>query len=359
LFIEKNNEEKNDFNKFKLVNAELTKGAVEKFINDYYAKKLKFYFVSQAQLDVTEETLKDALTLLNGTATDLEMNKKYYNAGRNIYQIEGRHFESFMRHTLNKTVVMMACSFPMIHCKNGLEKLRFVTQTFNKFLDKVIFVETDPNFNEYVISKNKKTDNQNNDKNIDYNNSIAESYIYEDFYRYIFKPLYPQLVIFSAISQIEIEQDPNNLNSLIIKKLQNKVDFDDDFDCLNLIRLVGKNAEISPNEIEIDEKYLIEEDVNGNIKFTTDYDEDFLSEEELDKDKDLEARIEDLKEMLGPDAAELFDILQQQDPKKVKEIKQEMVKAVEDMEKNKNTDLDEKINEISKEENTPIEKDDL
>ena len=365
LLIEKNNKEKNDFNKFKLAKAELSIESVEKFIEDYFAKKLKFFFVSQAQLDVTEENLNETLATLNGTATDAEMNKKYYNAGKNIYQIEGRHFETFLKDNLNKTVVMLACSFPMINCRNGLEKFKFVTHTFNKFLDQLIFVETDPNFNEYVVSVNNISDNNkdnDNNGNVSQNNNSDSTinYKFEDYYRYIFKPLYPQVVIFPAISQEEIEQvASNNLNHLIIKKLQIAIDFIEDFDTLKLIRFVGRNSKISPEELEIDRKFLIEEDVDGNINLTGDYDEDFLSEEELEKDRDLDARIEDLKEMLGPDTAGLIDMLKEQDPKQSKEIKKELLQAVEEINRKKiieqEATTEYKLNEV----NNLKEKDDL
>lgn len=359
LIIEKNSKEKNDFNKFKLTNANFTKEAVENFINNYYAKKLQFHFVSQAQLDVTEETLKEALDTLNGTLTNSEMNKKYYNAGRNIYQIEGRHFESFLKDNLNRTVAMLACSFPMINCRNALEKLRFVTQTFNQFLDKLIFVETDPNFNEYVVSVSPNISDYNNKTEETENKEKTKIYKFEDYHRFVFKPLYPQLVVFPAIPQDEIERNLNNLNALIIKKIKSVVDFNEDFDCLKLIRFIGKHAQINPEQVEIDVKYLKEEDVDGNIKFTADYDEDFLSEEELEKDKDLESRIEELKEMLGPEAAELFDVLNAKDSKESKEVKEDILKAVEDLETNKEKEITKQNDDRTNSENTLSNKDDL
>jgi len=353
LLIEKNSKEKNDFNKYKLDNTELSIEAVEKFIENYYAKKLPFYFVSQAQLDVTDETLTEAVAALNGTATDELMNNKFYNAGRNIYQIEGRHFESFLKHTLNRTVIIMACSFPMIHCRNGLEKLRFVTKTFNKFMDKVLFAETDPNFNEYAVSYSTNSNNDNNNSNITINNDInykstntssyenselnlLKTFKFEDYFRYVFKPLYPHIVLFPATAQSEIISTPeHNLNSLIIKKLLNAVDFNEDFDCLKLIRFVGKHARIPAEQVEIDEQYLREEDVDGNIKLTADYDEDFLSDEELEKDSVLDSKIEDLKEMLGPDSDMLIETLKLQDTEEAKKLKKELVQAYDEIENKK------------------------
>lgn len=366
FLIEKNHKEKNDFNKFKLAKAQLSKEAIEKFIDDYFTKKLKFYFVSQTQLDVTEETLKEALAALNETATDDEMNKKYYNAGRNIYQIEGRHFESFMLDNLNKTVVVMACSFPMINCRNGLEKLRFVTKTFNNFMDKVIFVETDPNFNEYVVSiKNPSDFNDSNNSND--NNTSTEPqkiYTFNDYFRYIFKPLYPQVVLFPALPQDEEKQ--TNLNNLIIKKLQSSIEFKEDIDCMKLIKFVGKNAQIPPEQVQIDIEYIKNEDVDGNIKLTADYDEDFFPEDELDKDSDLDAKMEDLKEMLGPDAAALIDLLSQQNSKQSNEIKKELAEAVEEMKRNENIEPEAPVSEekfkeekVREEEISLKEKDDL
>jgi len=318
MLIEKPYKGKNYFNKFKQSNADLTRQAVEIFLDKYISKELESYFVSQKRFDMNETYFKELPDKLKGLATNEEMNKKFYNNGKNIYMIEGRNFENFLKENLDKTVVFIACSSPMINCDAGLEKYRFITQSFSKFQDKIIFAQTDPNFNEYVIRKISES-----------NNSRIENL--DDFHIFTFDPLYPQVWIFPAIFKDENSSLNLNSNSLAIQKVQKGIDFNEAFDTLKLLRFVANNAQIPIDEIEIDQDY-IKHDFDGTIQFTSDYDADYYKQELENKDDD-EAYLEELRELLGEEADGIMEMLASQDPEKSKEMQKDILKKVQEIKK--------------------------
>lgn len=299
--IEKANPKKNDFLKYKRDHVEMTIESLEKFILDYKEKKLKLYFVSQSKVDINEEFLRELNSTLNNTPTNHELNKKYVNLGNNIYRIYGYHFEEFLVDNLNRTVVILGCSQPMVFCDLALKKIYQIIKTFENHFDKIVFAETDPNYNEYVVRK------------IEEEKEIDE---FNDYLNFVFGPLYPQLYIFPAIDDVENRRKNSTIKQLVLEKISQTFQYKGKYNFLDLIRFLGKNAKITPDTVNIDNDYLAYINVDDNIEFTADFDEEIseaIVKKELEKSK---KGLESIKELLGDqDLRYLLDQVQNNDKK--------------------------------------------
>lgn len=359
FLIEKSDTQIKHYNKFVKTNLNLEVEEIEKFVNDYKEKKLPLYFVSdviptkntekteiisQNVTDMNElnetrkfvEKIYSNLTkektnmtveeleyfqkqkmknktenytkyetenkreeeIIPNNFTDVELNKKYYNKGENIYKIVGKNFAEFLYDTRDKVVAVFGRSSPMYYCDLTLKRLKLISRIFSKHLNKIIFCMTDPNKNEYIVKK------PNTRKDLERP---------EDYQHYIFDIIYPAFITFDAI------ESDGERNEILIKKLNSVKNFEKEFYSDNIIEFLLMRLNMTEKEADLEMDYLKQKDFSREPGYTDDYDFDDERIEKIKYQMKIDNLIESLKNLVDVDE-ESLKLLFQQDPSQVKKF---------------------------------------
>ena len=249
------------------------------------------------------EAERKAAEIFANNFTDVELNKKYYNKGENIYKIVGKNFEEFLYDTRDKIVAVFGCSSPMYFCDLVHVRIKLISRIFSKYLNKIVFVITDPNKNEFIVKK------PNTDKNLDRP---------QDYNHYIADIVYPVFVTLDAVASKDGDR-----NELLNKKLDSVNNFEQEFTSENIIEYLLQRLNLTKEEADLEMDYLEQKDFSRKTGYTDEYDFDDERIEKVKKARQIDVLIEQVRYLVDFGEDQLKSMFET-DPTMIKQF-QDMV----------------------------------